>query len=95
MRDLGDEQRARAVRDVGARTHDEAADEVHCDSARALFGEGLQESAGDDEDASDGGAGLSAEAVGDIRGEEEDEETAEAGHGAKDAETASSRVVKV
>lgn len=67
MGDLGDEERAGAVGDVGAKAHDEAAGEVQgVSSGVRLFRETLHQRPGDDEDASDGSALLPAKAVGDI-----------------------------
>lgn len=81
MRDLGDEQRTRRVRDVAAHAHEPAAGEEHGLGVGA-GGQRLDDGAEDHEQASDGGAGPAAKHVGDVGREEEDGEAAEAGEGA-------------
>lgn len=83
-----DEKGTCAVGNVRSRAHDKAADEVHSVPSRPEW-KRLQQRAQDDEDAADGCAPFSAEAVGDVGREEKDEEAAKAWHSTEDSESTS------
>lgn len=97
MGNLGDEQGACAVRDVGAKAHDEATDEIHgitVDMGR-LRGKSLEKRTEDNKDAAGGCTLLATESIGNVWGKEEDKEAAQSGNGTEDSKAVSCRIVEI